>query len=135
MNGLQTLATWRDYFDHPNGSLLGVMNAIYPIGKIVGLVATTWVSDRFGRTRPLFLGLILLGIGAALQGAAQNLAMFMVSRCLLGFATSFIGQPSPILITELAYPTHRAKITALYNTFYVRCFPTGVHLAGSWLRH
>jgi hypothetical protein len=28
-------------------------------------------------------------------------------------------QPSPIIIAELAYPTHRGKLTALFNTFYV----------------
>lgn len=33
--------------------------------------------------------------------------------------TAFLSQPSPILIAEVAYPTHRGKVTALYNTFYV----------------
>jgi MFS family permease len=30
-----------------------------------------------------------------------------------------MAQPSPIIIAELAYPTHRGKLTALFNTFYV----------------
>lgn len=119
MNGLQTVAQWREYFDHPDPSLLGAMNAVYPIGKICGLIPTTWLSDRFGRRIPMCAGFVLCVLGAALQGGAQNLAMFMVSRFLLGFATAFIAQPSPIMITELAYPTHRGKVTALYNTFYV----------------
>lgn len=28
MNGLQTLENWRDYFDNPQGGLLGLFNAI-----------------------------------------------------------------------------------------------------------
>ncbi|KAK1984185.1 lactose permease [Colletotrichum cereale] len=44
--------------------------------------------------------------------------MFIISRWLLGAATAFIAQPAPILITELAYPTMRGKISALYNTFF-----------------
>jgi predicted MFS family arabinose efflux permease len=46
--------------------------------------------------------------------------MFIVARFVIGFATSFLAQPSPILVTELAYPTHRARATALYNTCFVR---------------
>ncbi|CAG9975078.1 unnamed protein product [Clonostachys byssicola] len=48
--------------------------------------------------------------------------MFIVARFVIGFATSFLAQPSPILVTESAYPTHRAKATALYNTCF--CYLT-----------
>jgi MFS family permease len=119
MNGLQTLKQWRGYFDNPTAPILGTINAVYPIGKICGLFPATWISDRYGRKKPLWVGFILSLVGAAMQGAAPNLAVFIVSRYLLGMATAFMAQPSPILVTELAYPTHRGKITALYNTFYV----------------
>lgn len=119
MNGLQTLPQWRDYFDSPDSALLGTINAVYPIGKIIALFPCTWLSDRYGRKTPMFAGFIFLVVGAALQGAAQNLPMFIISRLMLGAATALIAQPSPILITELAYPTQRGQITALYNTFYV----------------
>lgn len=119
MNGLQTLPQWRDYFGSPQSALLGTINAVYPIGKIIALFPCTWLSDRYGRKVPMFFGFIFLLVGAALQGAAQNLPMFIISRLILGGATALIAQPSPILITELAYPTQRGQITALYNTFYV----------------
>lgn len=119
MNGLQTLEQWRNYFNHPQSALLGTINAVYPIGKILVLFPCTWLSDKYGRKCPMFVGFIFLLVGAALQGAAQNLPMFIISRLILGGATALIAQPSPILITELAYPTQRGQITALYNTFYV----------------
>jgi MFS family permease len=125
MNGLQSVKQWRDYFGNPQGSVLGAINAVYPIGKIMGLFPTTWLADRYGRKFPMWIGFICLLIGAALQGASMNIAMFIVSRWFLGFATALIAQPSPILITELAYPTHRGKITALYNTFFV-CLLAGI---------
>ncbi|OBT59107.1 hypothetical protein VE04_00712 [Pseudogymnoascus sp. 24MN13] len=118
MNGLQTLEQWRNYFNHPQSALLGTINAVYPIGKILVLFPCTWLSDKYGRKCPMFVGFIFLLVGAALQGAAQNLPMFIISRLILGGATALIAQPSPILITELAYPTQRGQITALYNTFY-----------------
>ncbi|KAF6805297.1 lactose permease [Colletotrichum musicola] len=118
MNGLQTIEQWRGYFGHPTAPVLGTMNAVYPIGKIMGLVPTTWMADRYGRKAPMWLGFFLLLLGAALQGASVSLPMFIVSRWLLGAATAFIAQPAPILVTELAYPTQRGKISALYNTFF-----------------
>lgn len=119
MNGLQTLATWRTYFDNPTPEMLGTLNAIFPIGKLLALPVSAVLADRFGRRWPLLIGFILAIGGAALQGASQNVAMFIVSRFILGAGTSFMSQPSPILITELAYPTQRGQATALYNTFFV----------------
>ena len=125
MNGLQTLPQWRESFDNPQGPILGVINAVYPVGKIIALFPVCWLGDRYGRRVALIGGFSLLPIAAALQGAAMNLPMFVVARFLLGVATTFIAHPSPILVTELAYPTHRAKLTALYNT----CFYIGAVLA------
>lgn len=120
MNGLQTLPQWRQFFGNPEGAILGLMNAVYPLGKVVALFVVTYISDRYGRKLPLVLGLAACIGFAILQGMSKDLPSFVVARALLGFFTTFISQPSPILITELAYPTHRGRITALYNTFFVR---------------
>ncbi|KXH28320.1 lactose permease [Colletotrichum salicis] len=118
MNGLQTLPQWRQFFGNPEGAILGLMNAVYPLGKVVALFVVTYISDRYGRKLPLVLGLVACIGFAILQGISKDLPSFVIARALLGFFTTFISQPSPILITELAYPTHRGRITALYNTFF-----------------
>ncbi|EXJ87479.1 hypothetical protein A1O3_04439 [Capronia epimyces CBS 606.96] len=114
MNGLLALPQWRSYFGQPSATILGTMNAMYPVGKMIGLLLVTFLSDRFGRRFPLRIGLPLLLFAAALQGSAQNVGWFIASRFLVGFGTSFIAQPSPILITELAYPLYRGRITGVY---------------------
>ena len=124
MNGLQTLPQWQEYFDNPEKAILGLMNSVYPLGKVVALLLVPYISDRFGRKKPLLIGFVTCIAFAILQGLSKNLHTFVIARAFLGFFTSFIGQPSPILVAELAYPTHRGKITALYNTFYVRRCPT-----------
>ncbi|KAH6721702.1 lactose permease [Leptodontidium sp. MPI-SDFR-AT-0119] len=118
MNGLQSLPQWKTFFEFPKPALLGTINAIYPVGKLIGLYPATWISDRYGRRKPMRFGFFILILGAAIQGGAQNLSMFIVARVLLGLATAFISLPSPLLICELAYPTQRGKLTALYNTFF-----------------
>ena len=118
MNGLQILPQWKNFFGNPEGALLGVMNAVYPLGKLVAYFFVAYFTDRFGRKVPLTIGLVLCLSFAIMQGMANNIPTFVTARALLGFATSCIAQPSPVLITELAYPTHRGKVTAMYNTFF-----------------
>lgn len=120
MNGLQTLKIWRAFFNHPTSGILGTMNAMYPLGKICGVVCAAFLGDRFGRRIPFYVGLIILLTGAAVQAAAHNTPMFIIARLIVGFGTSFINQTSPILISELSYPTHRGRITSLYfSTYYI----------------
>ncbi|OWP04258.1 hypothetical protein B2J93_9326 [Marssonina coronariae] len=118
MNSLQALPQWQRLFGDATSSLPAFVNAIYPIGKLLGLFPATWISDRYGRRRPMHFGFLMLMIGAAFQGGAESLPMFIIARLFLGLATSLISLPSPVLVAELAYPTHRGKLTALYNTFY-----------------
>ncbi|KAH7249251.1 hypothetical protein FSOLCH5_014817 [Fusarium solani] len=118
MNGLQTLPQWRQYFDNPEGALLGLMNSVYPLGKVVSLFVVSYVCDRWGRKLPMLIGFITCIAFAILQGLSKDIHSFIIARAFLGFFTSFISQPSPIIITELAYPTQRGKLTALYNTFF-----------------
>ena len=44
--------------------------------------------------------------------------MFIVGRLLLGIGGVLVGAIGPVLVAELAYPTHRATATALSNTQY-----------------
>jgi hypothetical protein len=34
LNTSQAMDDWQDYFDHPTGSKLGILNSIYQIGSI-----------------------------------------------------------------------------------------------------
>lgn len=120
MNSLQTIDTWQNYFHHPHGGTLGLFNAIQSIGGIVGLPFAPFLNDRFGRRWTLWIGASIMIIGVALQTSAQNVGMFIACRGIIGFGLAIACVAAPILITELAYPTHRGPITSLYNsTWYL----------------
>ncbi|KAL2212944.1 MFS general substrate transporter [Sarocladium strictum] len=110
MNCLQASPQGRDSFNTPSPSLLGLVNALYPIGKILAIFLTNMAI--------MWIGLVMLMLGAVLQAASQDVTMFLVSRFALGASTAFIAIPSPILVAELAYSNHRRKLIALYNTLY-----------------
>jgi len=116
MNGLQSLQPWQDYFGHPTGSLLGLFNAIQSIGGFASLPIAGGIADKYGRRFGIFSGCAIMLVATALQTAAQNIGMFIGARALIGFGLGIAATSAPLLVTELAFPAHRAPLTSLYNT-------------------
>lgn len=44
--------------------------------------------------------------------------MFAVARAIIGLGLSFEYTAAPMLVTELAHPTHRAQLSTFLNTLY-----------------
>ncbi|KAB2577234.1 Lactose permease [Lasiodiplodia theobromae] len=118
MNGLQSLKQWKAYFNEPEGALLGTVNAAQSIGSVLVLPVVGVSSDAFGRKRVLIAGLLGVIVATIIQATSTTLAQFIVSRLVVGAAGMFVVQPAPLLIAELAYPTHRGKYTSAYWTMY-----------------
>lgn len=118
MNGLQSTTSWKDYFHHPTGTRLGVVNAAQSIGSVAILPIVGTLSDKLGRRWTLLLGLITIIVASIIQAASVNYGMFIVSRIIVGCGGMLVSQPSPMLISELSFPTHRGKLTSLFWTWY-----------------
>ncbi|KXJ96351.1 general substrate transporter [Microdochium bolleyi] len=118
MNGLQAVARWNVYFGYPTGSLLGIMNAILPLGAVFGIPLAAWISDHYGRRWAMSIGDIIMIIGAIIQTASINMAMFLISRFVIGFGLTIAGSSAPMLTAELAHPASRTTITSMYNTLW-----------------
>ncbi|KAL2871218.1 general substrate transporter [Aspergillus lucknowensis] len=116
MNGLQAISTWNQYFQHPSGALLGVLTAILSLGAICATPFISMVGDRWGRRMGIILGSTIMAIGGIVQGASVHIAMFLVSRFLIGFGLVFANAYAPILIGELSHPKDRQVTTSLYQT-------------------
>ncbi|KAG8730586.1 hypothetical protein FRC12_020181, partial [Ceratobasidium sp. 428] len=118
MNGLQSVAEWKEYFNHPTSKQLGLFNAIQSIGALCGLPPAPFIADKFGRRAGIFTGATITLAGAIVQTLTKNLPTFVAARFLIGFGTTLAMMASPLLISELAYPTHRAPLTALFNCLW-----------------
>ncbi|KAK3335388.1 general substrate transporter [Cercophora scortea] len=117
-NSVQNFDTWVEYFGNPQGSMLGLLGALYQIGSLVSIPFVPIFTDNFGRKIPIVIGCVLMIVGAVLQGSCQNLGTFMGGRVLLGFGNSFAQIASPMLLTELCHPQHRGRITTVYNCLW-----------------
>lgn len=118
MNGLQSVTHWQNYFGTPTGAMLGFFNAAYPLGGILGTFLISPSADIFGRRIGLAVGAALCCVGAAVQGAAINIAMFIVSRVIIGMGSVVVAGVGAPYITEIAHPAQRSTATALFLTFY-----------------
>jgi len=86
------------------------------IGGVLSLPVFPYVADHLGRRIGIIIGCIIMLLGVALQTAGINIHMFIAGRFFIGFGVSLAQGCSPLLVTELAHPQHRATFTTIYNT-------------------
>ncbi|RFU25482.1 hypothetical protein B7463_g10852, partial [Scytalidium lignicola] len=139
MNGLQSLPQWRDYYNNPSPSQLGLLNCIMSVGSLVALSVTPYAADILGRRTGVMIGCTIMLIGVLLQSLGFTFGMFVGARFLIGFGVAIAHGSSPLLITELVHPQHRATYTTIYNTtWYIGSFVAawltfGTNkIAGNW---
>lgn len=116
LNGIQSVPEWQNFFDHPTGSRLGTISNGTRYGQLAALLFCAPIIQKFGRKRPIAIGSSILLCGVVLQTAAQNYAMFVVGRIMIGFGNTIQATACPILISELAYPSQRAQIVGFMNS-------------------
>ncbi|KAL1873116.1 hypothetical protein VTK73DRAFT_1077 [Phialemonium thermophilum] len=113
INGLQAVAAWNEYFNHPQGAILGIMSAMFMFGEIASLPVTPHINDHLGRKKSIIIGSIMVGV--VLQSAAVNLAMFLVARFVIGFGVPISITAAVEMTAELSHPSHRSIITGMFN--------------------
>lgn len=113
MNGLQALHQWNDFMDNPTGAWLGFINATYWAGSATSYLITPLLANRYGRKFAVYIGYVLLILGIGLCGSDSE-AAFILSRYFVGCGSAMFASTVPLLINEIAYPTHRGIVNALF---------------------
>ncbi|KAJ3752005.1 sugar transporter [Lentinula raphanica] len=117
INGLNILPSYTDYF-HLTPATTGLNTASLWIGGCIAGVTWGKVTDVIGRRPALFWAAILTLVAVVLQTAAQNIAMFVIARIILGFGTSASGLTGPAYLAE-TLPLHwRGWGLGIFNDFY-----------------
>jgi MFS family permease len=117
MNGLQSLDQWQIFMHQPTGAWLGFISALQSLGGMVFAPVGAWSANRLGRKRTVLFGYFWLALGVGLQVGARNAKMFIASRIFVGIAGAWF-QAAVILVTEIAYPSHRSLVTAMFMCQY-----------------
>jgi len=119
LNGLQIVPDFVTYFNLSSApEILGLLNAAQNIGALLALPIAPFLSDGLGRRLSLCAGSVVMVGGVALQCTATGVTQLILARGTIGFGLNISLNAAPLLITELAYPTQRAQITAMYNSIW-----------------
>jgi MFS family permease len=77
-----------------------------------------YVTDLTGRRAALFWASLLTVFAAILQATAQNPAMFVIARILIGFGAGASGISATIFMDETLPGGWKAQGLGLYNDCY-----------------
>ncbi|OUZ99334.1 Sugar/inositol transporter [Macleaya cordata] len=91
-------------------------SSLYIAGLASCLVASR-VTRSMGRKATMVLGGCTFLIGAAINGAAVNIAMLILGRIMLGFGVGFTNQATPLFISEMAPSKWRGTFTTGFQLF------------------
>jgi MFS family permease len=126
MNGLNILPSYTDYFTLTTATI-GLNNAAAWIGNFLSCFVMQWFSDRFGRKNIIFIAAIVCFVGIIIQTAAQNVAMFVVGRIIVGFGAELTSAAAPALLGKTLPAAQRGPILGLFFS----CFKAGGLLAST----
>jgi sugar porter (SP) family MFS transporter len=81
----------------------------------VAALVAGWTCNRFGRKATMTAGGLAFGIGTALVAAAQNIAMLVVGRIILGVGVGFATQATPLYLSEMAPHSVRGALNIMFQ--------------------
>ncbi|KAM7280916.1 hypothetical protein ACFE04_008050 [Oxalis oulophora] len=103
-----------NYCKYDNQGLQLFTSSLY----LAGLVATffaSYTTRKLGRRLTMLIAGVFFLIGVALNAAAQNLAMLIIGRILLGCGVGFANQAVPLFLSEIAPTRIRGGLNILFQ--------------------
>ncbi|KAH6629373.1 general substrate transporter [Boeremia exigua] len=140
VGGLLSLEDWNKHFPeidtvHAKGALKserstkqGAVVASFTIGALFGALACSWVGDKLGRRKTIFIGAVLTLIGEILQCTSFELAQFVVGRFILGWGVGKLSATVPVWQSECSSSANRGKHVVLDG-----CFISLGYLLEAWI--
>ncbi|KAL4920907.1 general substrate transporter [Aspergillus aurantiobrunneus] len=118
---LATLQTWVHTFPEMdtvntdgvvkerNSTRKGAIIASLQLGALLGALSCTYIGDRLGRRRTIFLAAAIVVIGELLETSAYNVAQFTVGRVVLGIGVGQLSATVPVFQAECSSAKHRGQ--------------------------
>jgi SP family arabinose:H+ symporter-like MFS transporter len=105
-------------------------------GCAIGSVLAGYLTDRLGRRRLLLVVAALFAITSVQTGLAWSVESLLLARFVGGLAVGAVSLLSPLYISEVAPPSMRGRLSALYQMSIVTgilvsyCINYGLRAAG-----
>ncbi|KAK4481240.1 hypothetical protein RD792_012123 [Penstemon davidsonii] len=103
-----------DYCKYDNQILTLFTSSLY-IAALVSTFGASYVTRNKGRKASIICGSISFFAGAVLNASAQNIAMLILGRILLGVGIGFGNQAVPLYLSEMAPAKIRGAVNQLFQ--------------------
>lgn len=120
MGSLLTLPSFTEQFPAINTSgksgtsheatLQGVAIGLYEIGCLIGALSCLWLGDLLGRRKIIWIGTVIMIIGAAIQCSSFGLAQLIVARIITGVGNGMHTATIPMWQSECSPPHKRGML-------------------------
>lgn len=103
-----------NYCKYDNQNLQMFTSSLY----LAGLVATffaSWTTRNLGRKPTMLIAGCFFLVGVVINAAAQDLAMLIIGRVLLGCGVGFANQAVPLFLSEIAPTRIRGGLNILFQ--------------------
>ncbi|WP_082772563.1 sugar porter family MFS transporter [Actinoplanes sp. TFC3] len=101
-------------FDTGSGMEQVIAGAIL-LGAVIGALASSRLSERWGRRRTVLLISGVFALGAVLASVAPTAVLLALGRVVLGFAVGGATQTVPMYVAELAPAKQRGRLVLTFQ--------------------
>ncbi|PSR79456.1 general substrate transporter [Coniella lustricola] len=113
MSGVLLASDFLRQMGEPSTFMQGFVTSVYTLGCLAGCVLSSVSSERLGRARPIYMGTVLVVVGAVVQTAAYGLAQFIVGRVVSGIGTGLNTSIIPVWQAETLPARTRERFGSL----------------------
>jgi MFS family permease len=117
MGSLNVMPSYTSYF-HLNTTTKSLNTAVSYVGGATAALFAGPIVDWRGRKECIYWSCLITLIGGVIQGAAQNVGMFLGGRFILGIGLGLSQVSAPTLVAEVAPVKYRAFALGLYYAFW-----------------
>jgi sugar porter (SP) family MFS transporter len=97
-------------------TLEGLITSSFVLGALCGAIAATYLGEKFGRQRTIFIGACVYTCGAIIQGSSIRFwVMLCVGRLITGLSVGCNGVLCPTYISEVAPANIRGVLSSCYQ--------------------
>lgn len=117
MNGLNILPSFYNTINLNTAGESANTGIIWVGGCVAGFFSG-FIIDRWGRKSGMFVAVWISIVGIILQSAAQNPAMFLIGRFIIGVGVGLSSVACPTYVSEVSHLKWRAFSLGFYYDFW-----------------
>jgi multidrug resistance protein len=109
---------------------IGLVVAIYGLGRFLFSVPVGQAADRFGRKRTIFAGTLLTCVGSLLCGLAADFTQLLIFRFIAGIGSTTVITGTQIVVADVATRENRGRMMSTYQGFFSFAVGVGPSIGG-----